>query len=206
MWKISSLNPKYEVNELGQVRHVGKTRILKGYHTKTGYVRFCMYDTNMHRQDLYCHVMVATAFLPNPDPLKYTEVNHIDFNKDNNTVSNLEWVTHDDNMEHWRQAQDFYTTNEPEVKVNGDRVQKKVPVAQYSLDGKLIKIFPSYTQAGKELGIRDGNISLAARGKRHTAGGYVWRDVLEGSTTIESSQEQVEQISSDIEVQDLRKQ
>lgn len=202
MWKISSLNPKYEVNELGQVRHAIKKNILKGYHTKTGYVRFCMYDADMKRHDLYCHVMVATEFIPNPDPEHLTEVNHINFNKDDNNVENLEWVSHDDNMEHWREAQEFYTINELELKVNKNRYQVKVPVAQYSLDGELIKIFPSYTQAGKELGIRDGNISLAARGKRHTAGGYVWRDVLEGSTTIENSNERVEQASSDVEVRD----
>lgn len=184
MWKTSSLNPKYEVNEQGQVRHKNTQRILKGYLTHDGYQRFTMYDENMNRRDRYCHVLVATEFLPNPN--HYKEINHKNFNKLDNSVDNLEWVTHEDNMEHWQKAQQFYTQNEPKLENNNNRYQVKVPVAQYSLDGKLIKIYPSYTQAGKENGIRDGNISLAARGKRHTAGGYIWRDVLEGSTTIES--------------------
>lgn len=184
MWKTSSLNPKYEVNEQGQVRHIKSKRILKGYLTKDGYCRFSMYDENMQRRDRYCHVLVATEFIPNPN--NYTEINHKNFNKLDNSVKNLEWVSHEQNMEHWRRAQVFYTENEPDLKNNKNRNQVKVPVAQYTLKGEFVKAYPSYTQAGKETGIRDGNISLAARGKRHTAGGYIWRDVLEGSTTIEN--------------------
>lgn len=189
MWKTSSLNPKYEVNEKGQVRHRYSKNILKGYITKGGYRRFCMYNEDMTRQDYSCHTLVATAFLKNPH--NYKEINHKNFDKLDNRVENLEWVSREENMEHWRQAQPFYTTNEPEIKINNERKQRKVRVAQYSLDGKLIKIFPSYTQAGKELGVRNSNISLAARGIRHTAGGYVFRDVLEdGSTTNESQKDE----------------
>lgn len=184
MWKTSSLNPKYEVNEHGQVRHIKNKRILKGYITHDGYQRFCMYDENMQRRDRYCHVLVATEFLDNPNHL--LEINHKNFNKLDNRVENLEWVSHEENMEHWRQAQTFYCSNEPEIKNNNNRYQVKVPVAQYSLNGKLLRAYSSYTQAEKMTGIRSGNISLAARGKRRTAGGYVWRDILEGSTTIEN--------------------
>lgn len=38
----------------------------------------------------------------------------------------------------------------------------------------------------KQTGVRNGCISLVTRGKRHTAGGFVWRDLVEGSTTIEN--------------------
>jgi len=42
--------------------------------------------------------MVAKAFLHNPDPLTHTEVDHIDGDKTNNHVDNLEWVTKSENM------------------------------------------------------------------------------------------------------------
>lgn len=45
------------------------------------------------------HQLVARAFIPNGEQKK--EVNHKDRNKENNTIENLEWVTHKENMEHY---------------------------------------------------------------------------------------------------------
>lgn len=50
------------------------------------------------RVKVYVHRLVAEAFIPNPDNLP--EVNHIDGNRSNNAVHNLEWVSHADNMRH----------------------------------------------------------------------------------------------------------
>jgi hypothetical protein len=51
---------------------------------------------------IYLHKLLAEAFIPNPDPKKYTQVNHKDCNKQNNSLSNLEWVTHQENVQHAR--------------------------------------------------------------------------------------------------------
>lgn len=53
--------------------------------------------------------------------------------------------------------------------------EKARRVNQYSLDGTFIKTFESMKEAGRETGVRDGNISMCCNGKRHKTGGYIWR-------------------------------
>lgn len=94
--------PNYSVTEDGRVISTGRTagRSGKGYSTKekelvimhnlSGY---CMVNLTENRKakTRYVHRLVAQEFLANPD--KLPQVNHIDGNKDNNHVSNLEWCT-----------------------------------------------------------------------------------------------------------------
>lgn len=186
MWKTSSLNPKYEVNELGQVRHKVKKNILKGYLTHDGYRRFCMYDEDMKRKDRYCHVLVGFEFVSGRTEEKIY-LNHKNLNKLDNRAINLEWVTHQENMEHWRLKQKFATSNEPPIVSRKSMLnQGKCPVQQFDLSGRLITQYDSYMDAQRATNIRSGNISLCCQGKRHTAGGFMWRDLIEGSETIES--------------------
>ena len=55
------------------------------------------------------------------------------------------------------------------------RYSLNVPVRQFRLDGSLVAEYPSVREAGRQTGISQGNISLASRGKRKSAGGFVWR-------------------------------
>lgn len=98
MWKaIPYLKGHYEVNECGDVRRVGKSNVLRhsvdriGYHRVKVYLDGREFRTSVHRA-------VATAFIPNIN--NYPCVNHIDGDKSNNTVSNLEWCTHSQNCIH----------------------------------------------------------------------------------------------------------
>ena len=186
MWKTSSLNPKYEVNELGQVRNKKNKKILKGSEDKNGYIVFSMYDENNKRKDRKNHILVAYEFVDGRTKEK-CYVNHKNFNKKDNRAENLEWVTHQENMEHWRKNQSFAT--EIEIKIlEGDNKHNrgKCPVIQYDLKGNKIAEYTSYMDAQRKTGIRSGNISLCCRGKRHTAGSFIWRDLIESSTTIEN--------------------
>lgn len=62
-----------------------------------GYIAVDLCVNNVHSMH-YVHRLVASAYIPNPDNKPY--VNHIDGNKDNNHVTNLEWVTAVENMQH----------------------------------------------------------------------------------------------------------
>lgn len=83
----------YEVSSDGHIRNKITNRVLREFVGKDGYLR-----TQLHSKTTLIHRIVATAFIPNPD--NFSEVNHKDGNKRNNSISNLEWVTRSENQAH----------------------------------------------------------------------------------------------------------
>lgn len=88
---IAINNEGYFVSDQGRIRH--KNRVLSGSLHNDGYI-----FATIHGKQSPVHRLIAMAFIPNPDNLP--EVNHKDGNKQNNFVSNLEWVTRSDNQIH----------------------------------------------------------------------------------------------------------
>ena len=86
----------YSVSTYGKVRNDTTGRILKASKTGHGY-RTLRLGSNSGKL-LFVHRLVAEAFLEKPDGC--TEVNHIDGDKDNNSLSNLEWCTSSENHVH----------------------------------------------------------------------------------------------------------
>lgn len=114
VWKkIKGFEGLYRVSNLGRVQSLGrsyevrikgtlttnqvKPRLLKPTLEGTGYFTVCLY-ANKIRIKKGVHVLVATAFLQNPK--KKPQVNHKDCNPKNNHVTNLEWCTHAENLQH----------------------------------------------------------------------------------------------------------
>ena len=64
---------------------------------KNGYLSVNLYKNGKYKH-CYVHRLIAETFLPNPN--NYREVNHIDCNKHNNAVSNLEWCNRKSNLQH----------------------------------------------------------------------------------------------------------
>ena len=99
-WKKIKYYSNYEVSSLGNVRRVlksGKTKELKAVDNGNGYMRLNLYF-NGRQCKKYIHRLVAEAFLSNSKQLP--EVHHIDHDKTNNTLSNLQWVTSEENNSH----------------------------------------------------------------------------------------------------------
>ena len=164
----------YQVSDQGRVKslerkvkhwrggeRIQKERILKPATAYNGYLLVPLYAGGK-RKKLKVHRLVCQAFHDNPDNKPC--VNHIDENKTNNAANNLEWCTYEENNNHGtRNARSAET--------------KSKPVAQYALDGELIKIWVSAREAQKQAGFSYKHISNVATGKHKTHKGFIWRYV-----------------------------
>jgi hypothetical protein len=103
-WKaIAECNGEYQISDHGRVKSFkrGKEKMRKPSIIGSGYLGLIIYGTKGERKSRTLHKLVAIAFIPNDQNKK--EVNHIDGNKLNNHISNLEWVTRSENAQHgWR--------------------------------------------------------------------------------------------------------
>lgn len=158
MWKvIPNTNDMYYVSSFGRVYSQKSNKILKTYTSPLlGYkeLNLCV---DGKAQKYRVHRLVAQVFLDKPVNELYNSVNHIDGNKQNNSVSNLEWVTNEENVEHaFREGLHC-------------RPRRKV------LCVELNKTYSSMQDASKDLGISPGGISNVCRGKSTTYKGYTFR-------------------------------
>ena len=138
---------------------------LKKKTDKKGYIRVYLSKNNVDKY-VPVHRIVAMAFLPNVE--NKPQVNHIDGNKENNSVENLEWCTNGENQKH------AYAHKLNHRSDNSGRA--KIPVVCIDpLTGKPIEVYESYHDAQEKTGISYQNIVKVIRGERQLAGGYKWK-------------------------------
>lgn len=176
----------YEVSNWGRVRSQSrrgtKGVILKPIPEDKGYLRVKLYK-NGEKSMRRVHILVMRAFVGEcPDEF---EIDHIDWNPENNMLGNLRYLPAKENAS--RKSPEWYKNNaaqrekmyqDPQWKKNQTEAVRKAfckPIDQYTLDGTFVKTWSSAREIEREFGISNGNISECCKGKRKTAGGFIWK-------------------------------
>ncbi len=88
---------EYYINSEGVIKNK-HGKILRTFDINTGgYIRWCNRNNKIFKR-YFIHRLIALTFIPNLE--EKLVVNHIDGNKKNNDISNLEWCTHKENTQH----------------------------------------------------------------------------------------------------------
>lgn len=155
IWKdIKGYEGLYQVSNFGRIKSIKRKNTKGGIRKlnvdKYGYNYIILYNYDIIKT-LKVHRLVAKAFIPNPNNLP--QINHKDKNRKNNRVDNLEWcdVTYNIQYSHAK------------------------PIIQYDINNKFIKRWKCIREAGRLLKINNGDISKCCKGKKKTAGGYIWQ-------------------------------
>lgn len=98
LYQGHTIRGNYEVSSWGNIRNADTGKYLKPLKSRR-YYKYILKDLNNKNVHIKIHRLVAAAFLGSPEPGQ--EVNHIDGNPHNNSISNLEYVTHKENYEHF---------------------------------------------------------------------------------------------------------
>ena len=97
IWKTIE-NSKYAISNLGRLKNEETGKILSQHEDKCGYLFHSYFDFDGKQHSGRINRLVALAFIPNPE--NKPTVNHIDGDKKNNVVTNLEWATLSEQQNH----------------------------------------------------------------------------------------------------------
>ena len=173
IWKKAKGFEDYEVSNLGRVRSIErvvsykggsprlrKGRLLKPWKYNRGYLMVSLWQDGC-RTHKSIHRLVAQAFVENPNPALWTQINHIDENPSNNRADNLEWC-----------CQSYNNSYGGRMKRIAEALSK--PVEAFDSNGIVVHRFASTMDAQRN-GFDSPNVSNCCNGKLKTFKGLRWR-------------------------------
>ena len=155
----------YEVYEDGRIWSYYTNKFLKPGTNKFGYQQVVLTDNEGKQKRYQVHRIVYETFSGSPIP-EGLQVNHIDENKENNNITNLNLMTCKENN-------NYGTRTDRAIKslTNNPKLSKSVGAYK---DGELLMTFLSTKEAHRN-GFDSGHISACCRGKKKTHKGFEWR-------------------------------
>lgn len=152
MWK-QIFKSDYEISDRGEVRNILTKETKRQYNHSSGYLQ-----VSIEGKLYLTHRLLLIVHKPNEE-YGLLEVNHKDGNKKNNRIENLEWVTKAENTRHAYQE------------LNHSAARR---VYQYDENGFYLNEFYSASEAARQMGCGQVQISEAAKGTYQSAMGFQW--------------------------------
>lgn len=167
IWKdIPNYEGKYQISNLGNIRHFGKTKLIKQQINKDDYSIVSLRNGKT-KKTYRVHRLVAKAFIPNPE--NKPQINHIDGNKRNNCVINLEWVNASENIRH---AHKIGIYNQKQHSMAMNKYKKKVAKIK---NGKIVELYESLSLASQLNNVSKQCIHNAIKNPNYTCVGFEWK-------------------------------
>ena len=113
------------------------------------------------------HKLISDYFIPNPQNKPC--IDHINGNNQDNRICNLRWCTYEENNNNPVRIERNHNSQ-----INNEKKSKKV--GQYTLEGELMKIYPSVGECYRN-GFNKGHVAACCRGEQNYHKGYIWKYV-----------------------------
>lgn len=179
VWKdIKGYEGLYQVSNLGRIKSLSRyvdvregvkihinERVKPHYINKKGYCQIGLCKDGI-RKGFLVHRLVADAFIQNPQNKR--TVNHINCDKSDNRIENLEWATYSENIRH------AFSNNLIDNSHSYD--ERKKPIVQLDKEsGELLNTYDSIGSAMRSIGKNTKNVIInCCKGRGHSAYGYRW--------------------------------
>lgn len=160
IWKKAVGYDTFEVSNFGRVKNTRLEIIKAQRKTPNGYLIVTLKENGVKHTE-YVHRLVAKAFINNPEHL--SSVNHIDENKENNHVDNLEWC-----------STLYNNCFAGRAKRVGEHHKQHHPKCKRIKNLDTGEVYVSVREAGRRTGICSMSISACLSGKQKHAGGFRW--------------------------------
>ena len=162
---------KYEIYEDGRIYSYWTNKFLKPLTNKDGYQRVCLVDNERKQKWYLLHRVIWESVTSNPIPKGY-EINHISEVKTENMITNLQLVSHKENL-------NFGSRNSRASKALTNNTKTSKQVGAFNKNCELVMRFPSTAEAGRQ-GFNQGAVAACCRNCYSREGnnvykGYSWK-------------------------------